>query len=181
MTEEIVPVNYNDPRAYLALKSYLDNPAAFPQLGHSTLRDLQASLDVVLAMPEGDGRCALLKSLNSGLTATRRRFELYDGVNALHRQLKAERPDMAELGAAADLIKRYGQMFISKFKQAYDIEAKKGNDMWKTAWPWYEHELYSYVPALVRCAETVARIAQEPASVSGLPPVMSLEPEDFNQ
>lgn len=165
MTDETKPTNKNDPRAHYMLRQWLDEPDSFKHVHERVRKSQEASLAVILAMPEGDPRITLLTMLNTAVGDARRRQDAADENRVLREQLTSTRPDVAELTEVARTIKTYGKLLQDKFRQVYEMEAKRGTDMWQTAWPWYEHELYVYVPALVRSAEALAGIARERTKV----------------
>lgn len=160
MTEENKPAarNPNDPRAYYMLERLLDAPDSFAIVPSRLLANLRASLDAVLAMPEGDVRVTLLRTLNSATNDAKRLRETQAEAQTLKEQLKAEKPTLAEANEAVKKVKIYVKLLHDKFNIVYNGEAKRGTDMWKTAWPWYEHELHVYTPAIVRSVEELARI-----------------------
>lgn len=182
MTNETKPTDRNDPRAHYMLRHWLDDPKAYERVHERVRKNLEDSIAVAVSLPEGDARITLLTTLNTAVADARRRQDLQEDNRVLREQLTATRPDIAELTNVAQSINSYGKLLLEKFKQVYEIEAKRGTDMWQTAWPWYEHELYVYIPGLVRNAETLARISRERTQEEeSITSAMGLEPVTDNK
>jgi len=183
MTDETKqPADRNDPRSHYMLRHWQDDPKAYEHVHERVRKNLEASLAIAMSLPEGEARIMLLSTLNTAIADARRRQELQEDNRILREQLTATRPEVAQLTEVARTIKSYGKMLQDKFKQVYDMEAKRGTDMWQTGWPWYEHELYVYIPGLVRSAEALAGIVRErakadesAASALGLDPAADTE------
>jgi hypothetical protein len=155
MSEEKKPINLNDPRSHSMVATLLDSPDSLGISKHVKDRFCKA-VDAALSLPDGDGRIALLRTLSTAISDVRRRQELYAENQVLAAQLKAENPVQADLNEARSRVKAWVQSLHTKFKQCYDAEAKRGTDMWKTSWPWFEHEMHVYLPAIVREVEKAA-------------------------
>jgi len=155
MSEEKKPINLNDPRSHSMVATLLDSPDSLGTSKHVKDRFCKA-VEAALSVPDGEGRIALLRTLNSAISDSRRRQELFAENQLLVAQLKAENPVQAELNEVRSKVKVWVQSLHDKFKQCYDAEAKRGTDMWKTSWPWFEHEMHVYLPAIVREVEKAA-------------------------
>lgn len=155
MSEDRKPIDLNDPRSHSMVAMLLNDPDSFGASQHLKSRFSKA-VEAAMTVPEGDGRIALLRTLNSAISDSRRRQELFAENQVLVAQLKAENPTQAELNGVRNKVNAWVRTLHEKFKQCYDTEAKRGTDMWKTSWPWFEHEMHVYLPAIVREVEQAA-------------------------
>lgn len=166
MSDTAEKPNPNDPRSHERLRLLLDDTEALG-LGKHALSDTRVLLEHALTLPEGATREVLLRHLNMGLFGQQRRKELYESNQKLSEQLKTEKPDLAELNLLLSPFATWVKLLRDKFRQVYEVESKKGQDLWKTAWPWYEHELYCYTDAMQHQIKKIEGATRKPAPGNG--------------
>ena len=92
-------------------------------------------------LPPGEHRECLLRALNSAVNAAQARARQHRELEVLHQELKAKSPAVAELHELASFVSSQFTTLRTKFSKGVDADKARGLDVWKTALPWYEHEL----------------------------------------
>lgn len=155
----------SSPRSYGNLILLMDNPDALG-LNRFSIGETQALLEDAQTLPPGPFRVRLLTFLDKSLSRLIRQKECYDQTSMLQAQLRAEKPDLSEFNSHARAIESSMKMLRKKFTQTADVEKGKGIDLWKTAWPWYEHELYCHTDTALLFLKKMTDLFGTPESPS---------------
>lgn len=159
--------NPNEVRTYFHLKEFQANPEKVDGTERQKAQ-WTACLEHALALPEGPVRVALLATLNGAIGNARQLRLAREDAEKLRVQVEAEKPSLAEVSRTAHLINAWVRTLQQTFKKSYEADAKAtGRDMWKTPWPWYEHELHCYGYAITsymgKLERTVVEIEEKAA------------------
>jgi hypothetical protein len=114
------------------------------------------------SLPSGEAREQLLRHLDRSLTRLKRIRDLYDSNNLLSAQLKAEKPNVSEMNYLLSALPTWVKLLRTKFSEVADQEKAKGFNLWKSAWPWYEHELYCYTDAMLSQLQKIKQVPSKP-------------------
>lgn len=135
--------NYNDPRSHVHLARLLDRPDELATENRArVLNQIRRSLELALAMPEGEDRINLLDTLNTALGDALRFHQYYGQAQQLRAQLVATHPDAAEIATQVGILQQGLKSLHSKAREAQELDAANGTDVNRTAWFWFVHEMY---------------------------------------
>jgi hypothetical protein len=155
--------NYNDPREHVHLAKLLDRPEALAaETRTRVLIQLRESLDLALALPEGDARINLLGTLNTALGDALRYHQYYGESQVLQAQLKATHPVAAEIRCEVGILQNSLRALHAKAKEAEELDAANGTDVNRSAWFWFRHELYGLTDHMAHRLRTLERSAGVP-------------------
>ena len=154
------PRNYNDPRLHVHLARLLDRPEELVTENRPrVLKQLRRSLEIAMAMPEGDDRITLLETLNAALGDALRYHQYYGQSKELQAQLVATQPGAAEVSRYVGILQHGLDNLHSKAKEAQGLDAANGTDVDRTAWFWFVHEMHVLTDFMRNQLRLLARTA----------------------
>jgi len=137
------PRNYNDPRQHVHLARLLDRPEELAAENRArVLHGIRRSLELAVALPEGDDRITLLDTLNTALGDALRYHQYYGEVRELQAKLVATHPEAAEIKSEVGMLQQGLKNLHSKVREAEELDAANGTDVNRTAWFWFVHEMH---------------------------------------
>jgi hypothetical protein len=154
------PRNYNDPRQHVHLARLLDRPEELAAENRArVLKQLRRSLDMALAMPEGDDRITLLDTLNTALGDALRYHQYYGEARELQAKLVATHPEAAEIKSEIGMLQQGLKTLHSKVREAEELDAANGTDVNRSAWFWFVHEMHGITDFMNNRLRQMGRIS----------------------
>jgi hypothetical protein len=152
--------NYNDPRQHVHLARLLDRPDELAAENRArVLKGLRRSLELAVALPEGEDRVTLLDTLNTALGDALRYHQYYGEARELQAKLVATHPTAAEISSEIGMLQQGLKNLHSKVREAEALDAANGTDVNRSAWFWFVHEMHVITDFMTNRLRLLGRIS----------------------